>query len=79
MLLKRHAGGDITIIHTSAVIPPFSVSSFFEVGLDSFIHPDDMISPIIHTSSREICAHLYFQARQKINTSDCIDLNAFYE
>lgn len=41
----RSLCGDITIIHTSAVIPPFSVSSFFEVGLDlGFIHPDDMIA-----------------------------------
>ena len=37
--------GGITIIHTSAVIPPFSVSSFFEVGLDlGLIHPGDMIA-----------------------------------
>ena len=36
---------DVTIIQTSAEIPPFSVSSFFEVGLDlGFIRPDDMIS-----------------------------------
>jgi hypothetical protein len=36
---------DITIIQTSAEIPPFSVSSFFEVGLDlGFIRPDDMIA-----------------------------------
>ena len=35
---------DVTIIQTSAEIPPFSVSSFFEVGLDlGFIRPDDMI------------------------------------
>ena len=35
---------DVTIIQTSAEIPPFSVSSFFEVGLDlGFIGPDDMI------------------------------------
>ena len=41
----RSLCGEITIIHTSAVIPPFSVSSFFEVGLDfGFIHPDDMIA-----------------------------------
>ena len=41
----RSLCGGITIIHTSAVIPPFSVSSFFEVGLDlGFIHPDDMIA-----------------------------------
>ena len=37
--------GEITIIQTSAVIPPFSVSSFFEVGLDlGLIHPDEMIA-----------------------------------
>ena len=41
----RSLCGDITIIQTSAEIPPFSVSSFFEVGLDlGFIHPDDMIA-----------------------------------
>ncbi|MEK9589060.1 MAG: shikimate kinase [Gammaproteobacteria bacterium] len=41
----RSLCGEITIIHTSAVIPPFSVSSFFEVGLDlGLIHPDDMIA-----------------------------------
>ena len=41
----RSLCGEITIIHTSAVIPPFSVSSFFEVGLDlGFIHPVDMIA-----------------------------------
>ena len=35
---------NVTIIQTSAEIPPFSVSSFFEVGLDlGFIGPDDMI------------------------------------
>ena len=40
----RSLCGDITIIQTSAEIPPFSVSSFFEVGLDlGFIRPDDMI------------------------------------
>ena len=40
----RDLCGDITIIHTSAVIPPFSVSSFFEVGLElGFIQSDDTI------------------------------------
>jgi hypothetical protein len=40
----RSLCGDVTIIQTSAEIPPFSVSSFFEVGLDlGFIRPDDMI------------------------------------
>ena len=41
----RSLCGGITIIQTSAIIPPFSVSSFFEVGLDlGFIHSDDMIA-----------------------------------
>ena len=41
----RSLCGDITIIQTSAEIPPFSVSSFFEVGLNlGFIRPDDMIA-----------------------------------
>ena len=41
----RSLCGEITIIHTSAVIPPFSVSSFFGVGLDlGLIHPGDMIA-----------------------------------
>ena len=40
----RDLCGDITIIHTSAVIPPFSVSSFFEVGLElGFIQSGDTI------------------------------------
>jgi len=41
----RSLCGEISIIHTSAVIPPFSVSSFFEVGLDlGLIHPGEMIA-----------------------------------
>jgi len=41
----RSLCGEITIIHTSSVIPPFSISSFFEVGLDlGLIHSDDMIA-----------------------------------
>ena len=40
----RDLCGDITIIHTSAVIPPVSVSSFFEVGLElGFIQSGDTI------------------------------------
>ena len=41
----RNICGGITIIQTSAEINPFSVSSFFEVGLDlGLIRADDIVT-----------------------------------
>jgi len=51
--LRKHCGGDIIVAHTSAEINPFSVTSFYEVGLKLGLYSSNDIVSYVNDKNAE--------------------------